>query len=63
MAGRFPGGQLAFPEGQNEEENKLRKIVKKLSKLEEIMRKVELLSNLNCEDDGYDPEGMNTPLS
>ena len=51
VARAFPGGQLAHPEGQNEEENEksLRISQKIWSKLEEKMRKVELLPTRNCE--------------
>ena len=40
-----PGGRVAHPEGQNEEENQwnFRENKKNLSKFEEKMRKVELL--------------------
>ena len=56
VARAFPGGQLAHPEGQNEEENEksLRKSQKTWSKLEEKMRKVELLPTGDCEA-GYGP--------
>ena len=56
VARAFPGGQLAHPEGQNEEENEksLRKSQKTWFKLEEKMRKVELLPIRDCED-GYGP--------
>ena len=57
VARAFPGGRLAQPEGQNEEENEksLRKNKKKWSKFEEKMRKVELLPTRDCEA-GYGPE-------
>ena len=50
------GVARAFPGGQNEEENEkgLRKSQKTWSKLEEKMRKVELLPNRDCEA-GYGP--------
>ena len=56
VARAFPGGQLAHPEGQNEEENEksLRKSQKTWSKLEEKIRKVELLPTRDCEA-GYGP--------
>ena len=56
VARAFPGGQLAHPEGQNKEENekRLRKSKKNLSKFEEKMRKVELLPTRDCEA-GYGP--------
>ena len=51
VARAFPGGRLAHPEGQNEEENEnsLRKSKKTWSKFEEKMRKVELLPTRDCE--------------
>ena len=57
VARAFPGGRLAHPEGQNEEENKksLRKNKKNWSKFEERMRKVELLPTRDCEA-GYGPD-------
>ena len=57
IARAFPGGRLAHPEGQNEEENKqsLRKNKKNYLKFEEKMRKVELLPTRDCEA-GYGPE-------
>ena len=58
VARAFPGGQVAHPDGQNEEENekkKMRKIGKYWLKFEERMRKVELLPTLDCEA-GYTPE-------
>ena len=58
VARAFPGGQVAHPESQNEEENEksLRKNKKKLSKFGEKMRKVELLptGTRDCEA-GYGP--------
>ena len=56
VAKAFLGGQVAHPEGQNEEENqkKLRKIKKIWSKYEERMRKLELLPTQDCEA-GYGP--------
>ena len=56
VARAFPGGRLAHPEGQNEEENKLslRKNKKICSKFEEKMRKVEFLPTRDCEA-GYGP--------
>ena len=56
VARAFPGGRLAQPEGQNEEENEnsLRKHKKTWSKFEEKMRKVELLPTRDCEA-GYGP--------
>ena len=56
VARAFPGWRLAHPEGQNEEENEksLRKSKKTWSKLEEKMRKVELLPTWDCEA-GYGP--------
>ena len=56
VARAFPGGRVAHPERQNEEENKLslRKNKKTWSKFEERMRKVELLPTWNCEA-GYGP--------
>ena len=56
VARAFPGGRVAHPEGQNEEENKLslRKNKKNGSKFEEKMRKVELLPTRECEA-GYGP--------
>ena len=56
VARAFPGGRLAHPEGQNEEENKLslRKNKKICLKFEEKMRKVELLPTRDCEA-GYGP--------
>ena len=53
VARAFPGGQLAHPEGQNEEENKS-SLRKNWSKFEEKMRKVELLPTWDCEA-GYGP--------
>ena len=57
VARAFPGGRLAHPEGQNEEENEnsLRKSKKTWSKFEEKMRKVELLPTRDCEA-GYGPD-------
>ena len=51
VAKAFPSGRLAHPEGQNEEENekRLRKNNKNLSKFEEKMRKVKLLPIRDCE--------------
>ena len=59
VARAFPGGRLAHPEGQNEEENKksLRNNKKKWSKFEEKMRKVEVLPTRDCEA-GYRPGRM-----
>ena len=56
VARAFPGGRLAHPEGQNEEENEnsLRKHKKTWSKFEEKIRKVELLPTRDCEA-GYGP--------
>ena len=56
VARAYPGGRLAHPEGQNEEENKksLRKNEKHWLKFEEKMRKVELLPTWDCEA-GYGP--------
>ena len=56
VARAFPGGRLAHPEDQNEEENKwsLRKNKKTCSNFEEKMRKVELLLTQDCEA-GYGP--------
>ena len=56
VARAFPGGQLAHPEGQNEEENEqsLKKNKKKCSRSEEKM-KVELLPTRDCEA-GYGPD-------
>ena len=56
VARAFPGGRVAHPEGQNEEENEksLRKSKKNWSKFQEKMRKVELLPTLDCEA-GYGP--------
>ena len=56
VARAFPGGRLAHPEGQNEEENEkhLRKSKKNWSKFEEKMRKVEFLPIRDCEAD-YSP--------
>ena len=56
VARAFPGGRLAHPEGQNEEENKwsLRTNKKNWSKFEEKMRKVELLPTRDGEA-GYGP--------
>ena len=53
VARAFPGGRLAHPECQNEEENE-NKHKKTWSKFEEKMRKVELLPTRNCEA-GYGP--------
>ena len=60
VARAFPGGRLAHPEGQNEEENEksLRKSKKTLSKFEEKTRKVELLPIQDCEA-GYGPAAEN----
>ena len=57
VARTFPGGRVAHPESQNEEENKysLRKNKKNWPKFEEKIRKVELLPTRACEA-GYDPE-------
>ena len=51
VARAFPGGRLAHPEGQSEEENEksLRKSKKKWIKFEEKMRKVELLPTRDSE--------------
>ena len=51
VARAFPGGRVAHPESQNEEENEesLRKNEKKWSKFGEKMRKVELLPTRDCE--------------
>ena len=56
VARAFPGGRLAHPEDQNEEENKksLRKNKQNWSKFEEKMRKTELLPTRDCEA-GYGP--------
>ena len=56
VARAFPGGRVAHPESQNEEENEksLRKNKKKWSKFGEKMRKVELLPTRDCEA-GYGP--------
>ena len=56
VAKAFPGGRVAHPEGQNEEENKkcLRKNKKNWSKFEKRMRKVELLPTRDFEA-GYGP--------
>ena len=56
VARAFPGGRVAHPEGQIEEENEksLRKNKKNWSKFEERMRKVELLPTRDCEA-GYGP--------
>ena len=53
----FPGGRVAHPESQNEEENELslRKNKTNWSKFEEKMRKVELLPTRDCEA-GYGPD-------
>ena len=51
----FPGGRLAHPESQNEEENeKFVEKWEKMIKFGEKMRKVELLPTRNCEA-GYGP--------
>ena len=59
VARAFPGGRVAHPEGQNEEENErsLRKRKKNWSKFEETVRKVELLPTRDCEA-GYSPASM-----
>ena len=64
VARAFPGGRVAHPEGQNEEENKksVRKNKKNWSKFEERMRKVELLPTRDCEA-GYGPDVNITELS
>ena len=51
VARASPDGRVAFPEGQNEEENEnsYRKNKKNLSKFEERMRKVEFLHTWDCE--------------
>ena len=51
VARAFPGGRVAHPESQNEEENEkhLRKSKKNCSKFEEKVRKVELLPTRDCE--------------
>ena len=56
VATAFPGGRLAHPDGQNEEENdkSLRKTKTNWSKIEEKMRKFELLPTRDCEA-GYGP--------
>ena len=56
VARAFPGGRVAHPASQNEEENEknLRKKKKKWSKLGEILRKVELLPTRDCAA-GYGP--------
>ena len=56
VARAFPGGRLANPESQNEEENEnsLRKNKKKMIKIWGKMRKVELLPTRDCEA-GYGP--------
>ena len=54
VARAFPGGRLAHPEGQNEEEN-LSKVWGKIDqKFEEKVRTVELLPTRDCEA-GYGP--------
>ena len=52
----FPGGRVAHPEGQNEEESekKMRKIEKNWLKFEESMRKLERLPTRNFKA-GYGP--------
>ena len=57
VARAFPGGRVAHPEGQNEEENKwsMRKNKKNWLKFEEKMRKVELLHTRDGEA-GYGPD-------
>ena len=57
VARAFPGGRLAHPESQNEEENEksLREKQEKWSKFAGKMRKVELLPTRDCEA-GYGPE-------
>ena len=47
----FPGGPIAYPEGQNEEEKEktLRKNKKNLLKFEKKMNKVEVLLTRDCE--------------
>ena len=61
VARAFPGGRLAHPEGQNEEENNLslRKNKKKLIKIWGKLRKVGLLPTWDCEA-GYGPAGDTT---
>ena len=56
VARAFPGGQLAHPEGKNVEENdqSLRKNIKKSIAIWAKMRKVELLPTRDCEA-GYGP--------
>ena len=56
VARAFPGGRLAHPEGQNEEEKywSLRKTKKSWLKFEEKMRKLKLLPTRDCEA-GYGP--------
>ena len=53
----FPGGRLAHPESQNEEENEknLRKSKKIYQNLRKSMRKEELLPTQDCEA-GYGPD-------
>ena len=57
VARAFPGGRVAHPEHQNEEENKknLRKTKKNWSKFEEKMRKLEGLPTRESEA-GYGPD-------
>ena len=56
VARAFPGGRLAHPESQNEEENEknLRRSKKIDQNLRKKMRKVELLPTQDCEA-GYGP--------
>ena len=64
VARAFPGGRVAHPEGQNEEETKssLRKNKKNWSKFEEKIRKVELLPTRDCEA-GYGPGNNGSQLA
>ena len=61
VARAFPGGRVAHPESQNEEENEksLRKKYKKMIKIWGKMRKVKLLPTRDCEA-GYGPAGTRT---